>query len=131
MSLNVILEGPLPHDFIILFDDEEVSAIYYGQKDIVTKYSSSRSNGIQNYEMQYRVKSGALSFFGAGTARCDEQGVLVVGDDKTNLTVRDYGQIPGQILRLFEDQLLRKYKEFCPEITSIRLEPDEAASGGY
>ena len=130
MSLNVILQGPLPHDFIVIFDPEETVATYYGQKDIVTRGSVSRSVGIQNREIQSRVKSG-IDFFGAGTARCDEQGVLVVGDDKTNLTVRDYGRIPGQILRLFEEQLLRKYQEICPDITSIRLEPDEAASPGY
>ena len=130
MALDVILEGPLPHDFIVIYDVERNIATYYGQKDIVTRHSPSRSSGIQNYEIQDRVKS-ELPFFGAGTARCDEQGVLVVGNDKTNLTVRKYGQIPGQILRLFEDQLLKRYKELCPDITSIRLEPDEAASGGY
>lgn len=66
---------------------------------------------------------------GAGTARCEED-TLVIGDDKANRTVREYGHVPGQVLRMFEEQLRMRYKEFCPAIKSIRLDPDETASGG-
>ena len=68
MLLDVILNGPLPHDFIVTYDGELNIATYYGQRDIVTSRSLSRSGGIHNRKVQFMVKSG-FRFLGAGTAR--------------------------------------------------------------
>ena len=131
MVLDIILEGSLPHDFVIFFNPEQMKGTYYGQPDIVTRFSSSGSSSIQNRDIGNKVKSGIFCPAGAGTARLEKQdNVLVLGSDKANITVKEYGPVHASILNIFRDQLLQRYQEIYPIIMEIRLEPDESATGG-
>ena len=130
MAIDVVLNGSLPHDFIVAFDPNQGSAIYYGQEGSIS--GISQSSGIKNWDIQSRVKSGSLSVLGGGSARyegdLENSGFLVIGGYS-----RDYGAVPKSILDLFQRELVKKYQSMFPSVKALKLEPDESkvVSSGY
>ena len=126
MALDVVLNGPLPHDFIVAFDPNQRNAIYYGQEGGIS--GISKSSGIKDPHIQSRVKSEALIVLGGGSARHEDFGVLVIGGYSA-----DCGAVPKLILDLFQVELLKEYQAMFPLVKALKLEPDEskAVSGGY
>ena len=130
MALDVVLNGSLPHDFIVAFDPNQRSVIYYGQEGSIS--GISKSSGIKDRDIQYMVKSTALSVLGGGSAGyegdLESSGVLVIGGYS-----RDFGAVPKLILDLFQRELVKKYQNIFPSVKTLKLEPDESrvVSSGY
>ena len=130
MALDIVLNGSLPHDFIVTFDPDLRSAIYYGQEGSIS--GISKSSGIKNRDIQSRVKSQALLVLGGGSAKyegdLENSGVLVVGGYST-----DYGAVPKSILDLLQEELIKRYQNIFPSVKTLKLEPDESkvVSSGY
>ena len=119
-TLNVILEGPLPHHFIIAFDEYQRNATYYGEQ-------ATLSGGRRNHHADIRMKYGLdiLSVLGGGVTHYEfvdgtqNQEVLVIGDSS-----KSFGAVIESILQLFETELLKRYQEIYPSINVLKLNPD-------
>ena len=130
MALDVVLNGLLPHDFIVAFDPDKRSAIYYGQEGRIS--GLSKTSGIRDGNIRGRVKSEALLVLGGGFARyegdLESSGVLVIGGHSS-----DYGAAPKLIMDMFQGELIKRYNDMFPSIKDVKFEPDESqiVSSGY
>ena len=115
-TLNVILEGSLPHHFTVAFDVNQTSATYCGEQ----AGSRQHNEGFWN-----KIKADIFSVLGGGIVRyeiaggSENQEVLVIGRSS-----QEFGAAPESMLRLFEPQLLQRYREIFPAIKYIKFDPD-------